>query len=168
MIKVKNKWAMSVLLFIIIGTSLLAFCSERKTNATSLNKEPNSNNMKKILVIGIDPKTIDFSNPDLVPGLTVEKIEMGMKAEKEKLHDLGFETEFFLFDLKETDVSKLKTFLKTKRYNGIVVGAGIRVPQNTFILFEKIINAIHEYAPGSKIMFNTLPTNTAEAIQRWL
>lgn len=124
--------------------------------------------MKKILVIGIDPNTIDFSDPDLVRGFTVEKIQMGMKIEQEKLYGLGFETEFFLFALKETNVTKLITHLRNSTYDGIVIGAGIRVPNNTFGLFENIINAIHENAIQSKIMFNTLPTNTTDAIQRWL
>jgi len=166
---IKNKWRIFLLLSTIIGASSFTF-SNKNNDILTKHKEKNikTNNMKKILVIGIDPKTIDYSNPDLVPGLTVGKIEAGMKVEKEKLQGLGFATEFFLFGLTETETSKLVTHLKKYKYDGIVIGAGIRVPQNTFTLFEKTINAVHENAPSSKIMFNTLPTNTSEAIRRWL
>lgn len=159
-----------MLLFAVIG-SFPSSCIDRKisdTSTTQKQKVLNTNTMKRILIIGIDPKTIDFTSPDLVPGLTIEKVEMGLKTELEKLNGLGFKAEVFLFDLKETDVSKLITHLKEEKYDGIAIGAGIRVPRDTFILFEKIINAVHENAQGSKILFNTLPTNTAEAVQRWL
>lgn len=150
---------------LLFALSALTSCTDKKIIKISNQKELTK--MKKILVIGIDPKTIDFSNPDLVPGLTAEKIEAGMKAEQEKLYRLGFKADFFLLGLTETNVTTLAAHLKSSSYDGIVVGAGVRVPQNTFVLFEKIINAIHENAPGAKIMFNTLPTNTTEAIQRW-
>jgi len=35
-------------------------------------------------------------------------------------------------------------------------------------LFEQIINVVHTNAPKSIIIFNTLPTNTDEAVKRWL
>jgi len=35
------------------------------------------------------------------------------------------------------------------------------------LLFEKLINLVHEHAPGAKICFNTTPADTAEAVQRW-
>ena len=163
----RKKWLISLLMLAI--TSPLLSYAEKNTSTnqdkSTINK---SKKMKKILIIGIDPATIDFSNPDLVPGLTVEKIEAGMKTEQEKLSGLGYQATFFLFPLKETNVSKLAAHLKTGKYEGIVIGAGIRVPQNTFALFEKIINTVHENAPDSRIMFNTLPTNTTEAVQRWL
>src|SRR5262245_59468321 len=37
-----------------------------------------------------------------------------------------------------------------------------------FLLFEKLINVIHEHAPQAKICFNTLPSDTADAVKRWL
>src|SRR5688572_10109941 len=168
-LKIRGTSSIVALLVAMVGTFSHTSCADKKINNTSnqFKEEQNTDTMKKILVIGIDPKTIDFSNPELVPGLTVEKIEAGMKAEQEKLNRLGFKADFFLFSLTETNVSTLATHLKNSRYDGIVVGAGIRVPHNTFGLFEKVINAVHENATDARIMFNTLPTNTTEAIQRW-
>lgn len=35
------------------------------------------------------------------------------------------------------------------------------------LLFEKLLNLVHAQAPGAKICFNTKPTDTPEAVQRW-
>jgi len=36
------------------------------------------------------------------------------------------------------------------------------------MLFEKLINVVHEHAPQAKLSFNQLPADVAEAVQRWL
>jgi hypothetical protein len=33
-----------------------------------------------------------------------------------------------------------------------------------FLLFERLINVVHEAAPGARIAFNTSPADTAEAV----
>jgi len=35
-------------------------------------------------------------------------------------------------------------------------------------LFERVLNAVHEFAPQARICFNTGPYDTAEAVQRWV
>jgi hypothetical protein len=50
----------------------------------------------------------------------------------------------------------------------VVIGAGLRVPPAHLMLFEKLINLVHAGAPGARICFNTKPTDTVEAVQRWL
>jgi hypothetical protein len=35
-------------------------------------------------------------------------------------------------------------------------------------LFEKILNLVHTLAPDAKICFNTNPSDTLEAVQRWI
>jgi hypothetical protein len=49
-----------------------------------------------------------------------------------------------------------------------MIGAGIRTIPSNFILFEKLINVVHEHAPQAKLCFNTKPSDTADAVQRWL
>jgi hypothetical protein len=124
--------------------------------------------MKKIVIIGMNPETIDFTNPELPKGLTVEIIEQGTKATLEKLNSIGYDAETFLIDTGASDLAKLSNQLKEKNYDGVVIGNGIRSIKSNFILFEQIINVVHSNAPKSKIIFNSLPTDTDEAINRWL
>jgi hypothetical protein len=50
-----------------------------------------------------------------------------------------------------------------------MIGAGLRIVPPYFLLFEKLINVIHQHAPAStKLCFNTSPTDIAEAVQRWV
>jgi hypothetical protein len=35
--------------------------------------------MKRVLLIGFDPATVDYSDPALPPGMTAEKIHAGVK-----------------------------------------------------------------------------------------
>ncbi len=124
--------------------------------------------MKTVLIIGINPHTIDFTNPELPRGLTSEMVEQGTKATLEKLTSMGYDAKVFLIDTGSNDLSDLAKQLKDKNYRGVVIGNGIRSQTSNFILFEQIINVVHANAPGSKIIFNTLPTNTDEAVKRWL
>lgn len=124
--------------------------------------------MKKVLIIGVDPKTIDFSNPELPPGLTAEKIEKGTDASLERIRSEGYDAELFLVATGASDLRDLGERLQGNSYDGVVIGNGIRSIQGNFILFERLVNEIHAGAPSAKIIFNTSPTDTDEAIKRWL
>src|SRR6187549_3489070 len=104
---------------------------------------------RQILIVGLDPYTLDFSLPGFPPGLTADKVELGIEAEREHLKGLGYGTEKCWLDNGVLDLSPLEEQLKAKQFDGVVVGAGVRVPPFYFILFEKIINVIHENAPGA-------------------
>ena len=124
--------------------------------------------MKKILIVGLNPHTIDFSMPGYPAGLTAEKVLNGLEAERKNLRGMGLEAELHLIDVGAPDVSPLAELLKSIKFDGIVIGAGVRVPPSNFLLFEKLINTVHEHAPASKIIFNTNPLDTAESVKRWL
>jgi hypothetical protein len=123
--------------------------------------------MKQILIVGMNPNTIDFSKPGFLPGLTAEKVLSGLKAERENLKASGCDSEMFLIDSGSLELTPLANQLKSRHFDGVMVGAGVRLPPSNFILFEKIVNTVHESAPGTKIIFNTNPMDTAASISRW-
>ena len=140
----------------------------KSTEQRKMKQQLKTNNMKKILIIGLNPHTIDFKNPELPPGLSAEAIEKGTKETVEKLISIGYDTEVFLVNTGATDLSDLVERLNKKKYDGVVVGNGIRGVKSNFLLFEQIINVVHSQAAKSKIIFNSLPTDTDEAVKRWL
>ena len=69
----------------------------------------------------------------------------------------------------KTAEAALTAELSSSGYDCIMVGAGLRIVSPYFLLFEKLINVIHRHAPAStKICFNTNPSDTADAVRRWV
>jgi hypothetical protein len=123
---------------------------------------------KKVLLLGIDPKFIDI-NLATSTGWDTNRVKAVAQEENNKLTDLGYEPQICFIDLGETAESVVSDRLSRENFDCIMIGAGVRlVPQHT-VLFEKIINAVHQKAPpSSKICFNTNPGDSAEAVLRWV
>jgi hypothetical protein len=123
---------------------------------------------KKVLGIGIDPKLID-SNLATTTGWDTNRVKLAVQDANKRLTELGYELQTCLVDLGETAESVVSATLSRENFDCIMIGAGVRlVPQHT-VLFEKIINAVHQNAaPSSKICFNTNPGDTVEAVLRWV
>ncbi len=120
---------------------------------------------KRVLVIGLEPTLVDFS---LVPDLNPEKVLAALKADQAKLNALGYDTQLCLTDLGSTAEAVVSQKLSESTFDCIVIGAGIRTLPPYFLLFEKLINVVHQNAPGAKLCFNTKPSDTADAVQRWV
>jgi hypothetical protein len=120
---------------------------------------------KSVLAIGIEPALVDFS---AFPGLTVELVRNYIEAQIAQLRVLGFDAESCLIDLGEIAEAVATQALRSKQPDCVVIGAGLREPAPRLLLFEKIINLVHIYAPQARICFNTNPADTAEAVLRWI
>jgi hypothetical protein len=123
---------------------------------------------KSVLVIGLDPTLIDFSQPGYPVGMDATKVLAGLKSSEGELTGLGYSVEMCLTDFGETAETVVQRQLKQKRFDCILIGAGVRTNPSNFMLFEKLINVVHQNAPQAKICFNTLPSDTAAAVKRWL
>jgi hypothetical protein len=120
---------------------------------------------KSVLVIGLEPTLVDFST---LPNMDAAKVRAGLEAEQARLAELGYETQLCLIDLGETAEGVVMDELGRKDFDCIVVGAGVRTIPRYFLLFEKLINLLHEHAPRAKLCFNTNPSDTVEAVRRWV
>jgi len=125
---------------------------------------------RSALIIGLDPALIDFSSPDFAafPGMTAAKVFAGLTAAEEGLKAAGYDAHHCLTDFGETAAAVVTAQLQERQFDCILIGAGVRTVASNFILFEKLVNVVHEHAPRSKICFNTKPSDTLEALQRWI
>lgn len=119
---------------------------------------------RKVLMIGWHPSVIDYSK---FPGLTEEKLGNSLNADKDKLIDIGYDASWAFLYSGKTAADDVKKLLSENKYDVIMIGAGVRKVDEHFLIFEKLVNVIHEFAPHSKIAFNTGPTDSDEAIKRW-
>ena len=122
-----------------------------------------------VLSVGLIPSLINYRSPDYAafPGMDADKVMKALENDIALLNSLGYEAELGLVDFGDTAETVLLQMLQNKRYDCVIVGAGVRLVAANTPLFEKIINTIHEHAPRAKLCFNTEPTDTAEAVQRW-
>jgi hypothetical protein len=123
---------------------------------------------KSVLVIGLDPTLIDFAQPGYAPGMNATKVLAGLKSSEDELTRLGYSVQMCLTDFGETAEAVVQSVLEQKRFDCILIGAGVRANPSNFILFEKLINVVHEHAPQAKLCFNTVPDDTAAAVKRWI
>jgi hypothetical protein len=123
---------------------------------------------KSVLVIGLDPTLIDFSQPGYPPGMNATKVFAGLKSSEEELTGLGYSVQMCMTDFGETAEAVVQGRLEQQQFDCVLIGAGVRANPGNFLLFEKLINVVHAHAPRAKICFNTLPSDTAAAVQRWL
>ena len=125
---------------------------------------------KRVLVVGLEPTLIDFSAPEYADYLDMDaaRVSAGLKAAEDSLKQLGFDVQMCLTDFGDTAEEVVKACLDRERFDCILIGAGIRAIPGNFLLFEKLINVVHTNAPRARICFNTIPTDTADAVLRWL
>ena len=124
--------------------------------------------MKRVLFVGFDPATVDYSDPALPPGMTAEKIHAGIKLALADFTARGWLPQNCFIKPDETAIPSIERFLAADVYDCVVVGAGVRLPPNRLVLFEAVVNLIHRMAPQAAIAFNTRPEDSGEAAARWI
>jgi hypothetical protein len=127
-----------------------------------------SQDMKKVLFVGQQPETVDFSDPALPPGFDAAKIHAGIAVGMQQMAERGWHADLCLVRPDESAVAALERRLSGMSYDCVVIGGGIRIPPKSLLLFERLLNAVHASAPGASIAFNTSPQDTADAAARWL
>lgn len=121
-----------------------------------------------VLLVGLDPDIVDYTKSP-VPGLTAAKVRAAVEVDRGTLEALGYSVKSLYVDDGKTAEAALADELTANRYDCIMIGAGLRVVPPYFLLFEKLINIVHQNAPVStKLCFNSNPADTAEAVKRWI
>lgn len=119
---------------------------------------------KSVLALGLDPAFADLSE---FPGLTPDLVKAFIDAQLDRLRGLGYVVESCLVDAGETAGAVTARQLQGRDFDCVMIGAGLRAP-SLLLLFEKLINIVHEHAPRAKICFNSSPADSAAAVQRWI
>lgn len=124
--------------------------------------------MKRVLLVGLDPATVDFSDPALPPGLNAEKIHAGIKMALADLAARGWAAEHCFINPDESGPQTLERCLAGNHFDCVVIGGGVRLPPNRLVLFEALVNTVHRAAPRTAIAFNTRPEDSGAAAARWI
>jgi hypothetical protein len=119
--------------------------------------------------IGLHPDVIDVESSDFAQftGLTRDKLAKANSDNVAGLRAAGYEVDNCLIDSGEAGAEKARTWLANKRYDAVLIGAGVRLVANNTLLFEAIVNAAHSANPHCRFVFNYSPTSTPDDIRRW-
>ena len=125
---------------------------------------------RRVLGIGLDPYTIDFDS-DFFRGkrLNADMIAGGIKADEARIRGMGHDFEWLLIDARggaEAARAVARAALATRPVEVVVIGGGVRLDPAQTPVLEALVNTVIEAAPGTRVAFNTSPTDTAEAIGR--
>ena len=124
--------------------------------------------MTRVLFVGQQPETVDFTDPAIPPGFDAAKIHAGIAVALKQMTDRGWHADLCLIQPDATAGPEVERMLAAQAYDCVVIGGGIRLPPRSLSLFEAVVNAVHQAAPGATIAFNTHPEDTADAAARWL
>ena len=124
--------------------------------------------MTRILLVGLDPDTVDYSDPALPPGMNADKVRAGIAVAVKQFTERGWESDVGYILADATAGPAVERQLRSTSYDCVVIGAGVRLPPRNLPLLEVIINAVRTAAPGAAIAFNTRPDDSADAAARGL
>jgi hypothetical protein len=124
--------------------------------------------MTRVLFVGQQPETVDFSDPAIPPGFNAEKIHAGIAIALAKMAERGWQADLCMVPPDATAGPMVEKQLAMAAYDCVVIGGGIRLPPKSLWLFETMVNAVRKAAPNAAIAFNTRPEDTAEVAARWL
>jgi hypothetical protein len=124
--------------------------------------------MTRVLLVGLEPEAVDYSDPALPPGMTATKIRAGIALGLKLMTERGWQAEACLIRPDATAGPELARRLGATAYDCVVIGAGVRLPPRNLFLLESLVNAVRKTAPGTAIAFNTVPEDSADAAARWL
>ncbi|MEZ0470672.1 hypothetical protein [Luteimonas salinilitoris] len=124
--------------------------------------------MQRVLYVGQDPDTVDYSDPALPPGADAAKIRAGIDLAVRDLAARGWQVDTCMISPDGAGLRALSSQLTSATYACVVIGGGMRIPPKSLLLFERVLNTVHQAAPQARIAFNTRPEDTAEAAARWV
>jgi len=124
--------------------------------------------MPRILLLGLVPESVDYSDPALPPGMNAEKIRAGIAVALKQFADRGWESDVCLIRPDESAGPAVERQLRSTNYDCVVIGGGVRLLPRNLALFEVVVNVVRKAAPGAAIAFNTRPDDSADAAARWV
>jgi spermidine synthase len=119
--------------------------------------------------IGLDPDVIDYSSSEFAqfPGLSKEKLRAANDDNVAALRAAGYHVDNCLIDFGDAGADKARQWLEAKRYDAVLIGAGVRLVAANTLLFEAIVNAAHVSQPDCRFVFNRAAVATPDDICRW-
>ena len=122
--------------------------------------------MARVLMVGIDPDKIDFSDPSLPPGLDADKVRAGIEASLKQLAADGHEASPVFVSGEQAELDALADRIASDRVDCVTIGGGVTRPPKNIEVFEAVLNIILRADPAPRIALVLGPENAPAAVNR--
>jgi hypothetical protein len=116
--------------------------------------------MISVLLLGLDPHT--------VPGVDAALVDQAIAMGQARFDAAGIAADACLVAPDAAARDRITTALAAKPYACVVIGGGLRKPDDMVELFEAAIALVRVHAPQAAIAFNTNPVTSYDAVKRVL
>lgn len=117
----------------------------------------------RVLVIGLDPYRVPGPWD---PKPVADAIKAGIARFVE--HGVGVESCLFGLDGSDDVEAPIIEALCARPWECVVIGGGVRKPEDQLELFERVVNLVRQHAPAAAIAFNAAASDTFDAAARWI
>ncbi len=122
--------------------------------------------MKKILLIGLDPDVIDYTAPHVPKGASAAMLVAELTEAQQQMTDQGDQLDICNIQLDGSMEEPVTAQFTHSTYDCILIGSGIRKPDEDIEMFERIIHSIRHYAPNTPLGFVPTPLDSVKAVAR--
>ena len=84
--------------------------------------------MTRVLLVGLQPEAVDYSDAALPPGMDAKKIQAGIEQGLKTITDRGWQADTCLIQPDATAGPAVEQRLGATTYDCVVIGAGVRLP----------------------------------------
>jgi hypothetical protein len=121
------------------------------------------------LQIGLDPDLIDYASPDFAqfPGLNATALRAANDDNILAMREAGYVVENCLIPADRTALDMISAHIDRMAFDAVLIGAGVRLVAANTLLFEAVVNLVHQRLPGARFVFNYAAKATPDDIRRW-
>ncbi|KAF2833560.1 hypothetical protein CC86DRAFT_451213 [Ophiobolus disseminans] len=121
----------------------------------------------KLLIVGLN---VQSAIPQYFRDLygTPSEIKSKIELDNERIKSAGYDVTLKYLTPAETEAGLewLEATLKNEKFQGVLLGSGLRLVPDQTMLFEKTMDIVRRGAPDSVFMFNDGPGGNYDAILR--
>lgn len=120
---------------------------------------------RRVLLIGLEPAVVDFSNLPFDEAMLRARVAAG----EAQVAAAGYAAVSCQIGVDPAEgEAEVRAHLALGPWDAVMIGGGIRATPAHTELFERVVNAVHELAPGARFAFNAGPDTTLAALRRVL
>ncbi|TCM14214.1 hypothetical protein EDF56_11448 [Novosphingobium sp. PhB165] len=124
--------------------------------------------MANVMMIGIHPDEVDFSDPALPLGLDADKIFAGITLSLDQLKAAGHEASVVFVSADTAKLDALAEGFAGNAVDCVTIGGGVTRPPKNMELLEAVLNIIAGANPVPRIALVASPDQALAAVNRVL